>query len=85
MSGEHRSVTPMLKAYIGGVAALRTKKELAYKVLGRYMGGDFILEAYEYGWQVSGSGCAGGTGSDSMLLERLADIVWNPGGEHEAI
>jgi hypothetical protein len=40
----------MLKAYIEGVAVLRTKKEMAYKILGRYYmgGGDVIPEAYEY-------------------------------------
>ena len=40
----------MLKAYIEGVAALRTRKELAYKVLGKYMLGasDSLDEAYEY-------------------------------------
>ena len=45
-----RTVEGMLKAYIEGVAALRTKKELAYKVLGKYLlgGGDALDEAYEY-------------------------------------
>ncbi|HEX7229232.1 MAG TPA: ABC transporter substrate-binding protein, partial [Candidatus Binatia bacterium] len=45
-----RTVEAMLKAYIEGVAALRTKKELAYKVLGKYMlgAGDSLDEAYEY-------------------------------------
>ena len=40
----------MLKAYIEGVAALRTRKELAYKVLGKYLlgGGESLDEAYEY-------------------------------------
>ena len=45
-----RTVEAMLKAYIEGVAALKTRKELAYKVLGRYMLGasDSLDEAYEY-------------------------------------
>jgi hypothetical protein len=44
-----KTVEGMLKAYIEGVAALRTKKDLAYKVLGKYLGGgDAIPEAYEY-------------------------------------
>jgi NitT/TauT family transport system substrate-binding protein len=45
-----RTVEGMLKAYIEGVAALRTKKDLAYKVLGKYLlgGGDALDEAYEY-------------------------------------
>ena len=45
-----RTVEGMLKAYIEGVAALRTRKELAYKVLGKYLlgGGDGLDEAYEY-------------------------------------
>ncbi len=45
-----RTVEGMLKAYIEGVAALRTRKELAYKVLGKYLlgGGDELDEAYEY-------------------------------------
>src|SRR4029077_15610665 len=45
-----RTVEGMLKAYIGGVAALRTRKELAYKVWGKYLlgGGDGLDEAYEY-------------------------------------
>jgi hypothetical protein len=42
-------VEAMLKAYIEGVAALRTRKEFAYKVLGKYLlGGDSLDEAYEY-------------------------------------
>jgi NitT/TauT family transport system substrate-binding protein len=45
-----RTVEAMLKAYIEGVAALKTKKELAYKVLGKYLLGasDSLDEAYEY-------------------------------------
>ena len=45
-----RTVEAMLKAYIEGVAALKTEKELAYKVLGKYMLGasDSLDEAYEY-------------------------------------
>ena len=45
-----KTVEGMLKAYIEGVAALRTRKELAYKVLGKYLlgGGDALDEAYEY-------------------------------------
>ena len=44
-----RSVEAMLKAYIEGVAALRSRKELAYKVLGKYLlGGESLDEAYEY-------------------------------------
>jgi len=44
------AVENMLKAYIEGVAALKTRKELAYKVLGKYLlgGGDSLDEAYEY-------------------------------------
>ena len=45
-----RTVEAMLKAYIEGVAALRTRKELAYKVLGKYLlgAGDSLDEAYDY-------------------------------------
>lgn len=45
-----RTVEAMLKAYIEGVAALKTRKDLAYKVLGKYMLGasDSLDEAYEY-------------------------------------
>jgi NitT/TauT family transport system substrate-binding protein len=45
-----RTVEAMLKAYVEGVAALRTRKELAYKVLGKYLLGasDSLDEAYEY-------------------------------------
>ena len=45
-----RTVESMLKAYIEGVAALRTRKDFAYKVLGKYMLGasDSLDEAYEY-------------------------------------
>ncbi|HVO92594.1 MAG TPA: ABC transporter substrate-binding protein [Terriglobales bacterium] len=45
-----RTVEAMLKAYIEGVAALKNRKELAYKVLGKYMLGanDSLDEAYEY-------------------------------------
>ena len=45
-----RAVEGMLKAYIEGVAALRTRKSLAYKVLAKYLlgGGDALDEAYEY-------------------------------------
>ena len=40
----------MLKAYVEGVAALRTRKDLAYKVLAKYLlgAGDSLDEAYEY-------------------------------------
>ena len=45
-----RSVEAMLKAYLEGVAGLRNRKELAYKVLGKYLlgGGESLDEAYEY-------------------------------------
>ena len=45
-----RTVEAMLKAYIEGVAALRTRKEFTYKVLGNYMLGanESLDEAYEY-------------------------------------
>lgn len=45
-----RTVEAMLKGYIEGVAALKSRKELAYKVLGKYMLGasDSLDEAYEY-------------------------------------
>lgn len=45
-----RTVEAMLKAYIEGVAALRTRKDLAYKVLAKYLlgAGDSLDEAYEY-------------------------------------
>ncbi len=45
-----RTVDAMLKAYIEGVAALHTRKELAYKVLGKYLlgAGDSLDEAYDY-------------------------------------
>jgi NitT/TauT family transport system substrate-binding protein len=45
-----KNVEAMLKAYIEGVAALRSIKELAYKVLGKYMLGaaESLDEAYEY-------------------------------------
>jgi ABC-type nitrate/sulfonate/bicarbonate transport system substrate-binding protein len=45
-----RTVESMLKAYIEGVAALRTRKDFAYKVLAKYMLGasDSLDEAYEY-------------------------------------
>lgn len=45
-----KNVEAGLKAYIEGVAALRSRKELAYKVLGRYLlgAGDSLDEAYEY-------------------------------------
>ena len=45
-----KTVENMLKAYIEGVAALRTKKDMAYKVIAKYMlgGGDSLDEAYEY-------------------------------------
>jgi len=44
------TVEAMLKAYIEGVAALRTRKDLAYKVLAKYLlgAGDSLDEAYEY-------------------------------------
>jgi ABC-type nitrate/sulfonate/bicarbonate transport system substrate-binding protein len=45
-----KMVESMLKAYIEGVAALKTKKDLAYKVIAKYMagGGDSLDEAYDY-------------------------------------
>jgi NitT/TauT family transport system substrate-binding protein len=45
-----RTVEAMLKAYIEGVAALKTRKEFAYKVLEKYMAGanDSLDEAYAY-------------------------------------
>ncbi|MEO6165086.1 MAG: ABC transporter substrate-binding protein [Candidatus Binatia bacterium] len=45
-----RNVEAMLKAYIEGVAALHTRKELAYKVLAKYLlgAGDSLDEAYDY-------------------------------------
>src|SRR5262249_16741901 len=45
-----RTVEAMLKGYIEGVAALKTRKEFAYKVLGKYMLGanDSLDEAYDY-------------------------------------
>lgn len=45
-----KAVEGMLKAYIEGVAALTTRKSLAYKVLAKYLlgGGDTLEEAYEY-------------------------------------
>jgi len=44
------TVEGMLKAYIEGVAALKTRKNLAYKVLSKYLlvGGGALDEAYEY-------------------------------------
>jgi hypothetical protein len=43
-------VEAMLKAYIEGVAVLKTRKEFAYKVLAKYLlgAGDSLDEAYEY-------------------------------------
>jgi NitT/TauT family transport system substrate-binding protein len=45
-----RTVEAMLKAYIEGVAGLRSRKDLAYKVLAKYLlgGGDSLDEAYDY-------------------------------------
>lgn len=45
-----KTVEAMLKAYIEGVAALKTRKEFAYKILGKYLlgGGESLDEAYEY-------------------------------------
>jgi NitT/TauT family transport system substrate-binding protein len=45
-----KAVEGMLKAYIEGVAALKTRKNLAYKVLAKYLlgGGAALDEAYEY-------------------------------------
>lgn len=45
-----KTVEGMLKAYVEGVAALRTRKDLAYKVLAKYLlgAGDSLDEAYEY-------------------------------------
>jgi ABC-type nitrate/sulfonate/bicarbonate transport system substrate-binding protein len=43
-------VEGMLKAYLEGVAALRTRKDFAYKVLAKYLlgAGDSLDEAYDY-------------------------------------
>ena len=45
-----KTVEAMLRAYIEGVAGLRTRKDFAYKVLGKYLLGasDSLDEAYEY-------------------------------------
>jgi NitT/TauT family transport system substrate-binding protein len=45
-----RTVEAMLKAYIEGVAALRSRKDFAYKVLGKYLlaSGESLDEAYDY-------------------------------------
>ena len=45
-----RTVEAMPKAYIEGVAGLRSRKDLAYKVLAKYLlgGGESLDEAYEY-------------------------------------
>jgi NitT/TauT family transport system substrate-binding protein len=45
-----KTVEGMLKAYLEGVAALRTRKDFAYKVLAKYLlgAGDSLDEAYEY-------------------------------------
>ena len=45
-----KTVEAMLKAYIEGVAGLRSRKDLAYKVLAKYLlgAGDSLDEAYEY-------------------------------------
>ena len=45
-----RTVEAMLKAYIEGVAGLRSRKDLAYKVLAKYLlgGGESLDEAYDY-------------------------------------
>jgi ABC-type nitrate/sulfonate/bicarbonate transport system substrate-binding protein len=45
-----KTVEGMLKAYIEGVAGLRSQKDLAYKVLAKYLlgAGDALDEAYEY-------------------------------------
>ena len=45
-----KTVEAMLKAYIEGVAGLRSRKDLAYKVLAKYLlgGGDSLDEAYDY-------------------------------------
>jgi NitT/TauT family transport system substrate-binding protein len=45
-----KTVEAMLRAYIEGVAALRTRKDFAYKVLAKYLlgAGDSLDEAYEY-------------------------------------
>jgi ABC-type nitrate/sulfonate/bicarbonate transport system substrate-binding protein len=44
------NVEALLKGYIEGVAALHKRKDLAYKVLAKYMlgAGDSLDEAYEY-------------------------------------
>src|SRR2546426_8230605 len=43
-----KTVEAMLKAYIEGVAAVKTRKEIAYKVLAKYLlgGGDSLAEAH---------------------------------------
>jgi NitT/TauT family transport system substrate-binding protein len=45
-----KTVEAMLKAYIEGVAGLKSRKDLAYKVLAKYLlgAGDSLDEAYEY-------------------------------------
>jgi NitT/TauT family transport system substrate-binding protein len=45
-----KTVEAMLKAYIEGVAGLRSRKEFAYKVLAKYLlgGGESLDEAYDY-------------------------------------
>lgn len=45
-----KQVEGLLKAYIEGVAALRARKDFAYKVISKYMAGagDSLDEAYEY-------------------------------------
>jgi ABC-type nitrate/sulfonate/bicarbonate transport system substrate-binding protein len=45
-----KTVEAALKAYLEGVAALKNRKEIAYKVLAKYLqaGGDVLDEAQEY-------------------------------------
>jgi NitT/TauT family transport system substrate-binding protein len=45
-----KTVEAMLKAYIEGVAGLRSRKDFAYKVLAKYLlgAGDSLDEAYDY-------------------------------------
>jgi len=45
-----KNVEAILKAYIEGVAALRARKDFAYRVIGKYMAGagNSLDEAYEY-------------------------------------
>lgn len=50
VKGSPKAVEAMLKGYLEGVAALKTDKKSAYKVLAKYLhaSGDVLDEAYEY-------------------------------------